>query len=126
MRVVPSGRWDQNPLLAVQGIPGKLAMSDDSDDVDLEASQNPHENLDDVERDARDSEVADVKTMDPSRIGGDEGMKVMDRQIDITLADIKKYGYTPHCHRCLDSDAGAFATKAHHSDGCRHRIDRRY
>ena len=52
VRVVPSGRWDQKSLLAVQGIPGKLTMSDDSDDVDIEAFANPHENLDDAERDA--------------------------------------------------------------------------
>ena len=35
VRVVPSGRWDQKSLLAVQGIPGKLTMSDDFDDVDI-------------------------------------------------------------------------------------------
>ena len=59
VRVVPSGRWDMKSLLAVQGISGKLTMSDDSDDVDIEASANLHESLDDAERDARYSEVAD-------------------------------------------------------------------
>ena len=59
VRAIPSGRWDQKSLLAVQGTPGKLTVSDDSDDVDLEAFANPHENLDDAERDARDSEGAD-------------------------------------------------------------------
>ena len=101
-------------------------MSDDSDDVDLEASANPHENLDDVERDARDSEVADAKAMDSYRIGGNGGMQVMDRQIRIARADIKKYGYTPHCHRCLDIAAGAYGTKAHHCDEYRLRIYLKY
>ena len=64
MRVVPSGRWDQKSLLAVQGIPGKLTMSDDSGDVDIEAFAKPHENLDDAERDARDSEATDARAMD--------------------------------------------------------------
>ena len=50
VRVVPSGRWDQKSLLAVQGIPGKLTMCDDSDDAVIEAFYNPHENLDDAER----------------------------------------------------------------------------
>ena len=122
VRVVPSGRWDQRSLLAVQGIPGKLTISDDSDDVDIEAFADAHENLDDAERDARDSEVADSRAMDSSCIGGDEGMKGMDQQIRITRADRRKYGYTPHCHRCLDIEAGAYGTKAHHSDKCRLRI----
>ena len=66
-------------LLAIQSIPGTLTMSDDSGDADIEAFANHHENLDDAERDARDSEVADSRAMDSSRIGGDEGMKTMDR-----------------------------------------------
>ena len=66
MRVVPSGRWDQKSLLAVQGIPGKLTMFDDSDDVDIEAFANPRENLDDAEHDAQESEAADFRAMDSS------------------------------------------------------------
>ena len=50
VRVVPSGNWDQKSLLDVQGTPGKLIMSDDSDDVDIEAFANPQENLDDAAR----------------------------------------------------------------------------
>jgi hypothetical protein len=122
VRVVPSGRWDQKSLFAVQGIPGKLTVSDEPDDVDIEAFPNPHENLDDAERDARDSEAVDSRAMDSSRIGGDEGMKVMDRQIRLTRADLRKYGYTSHCPRCLDIEAGAYGTRAHHSDECRLRI----
>ena len=87
-------------------------MSDDSDEVDIEAFANPHEKLDDAERDARDSEPADSRAMDSSRIGGDEGMKLMDRQIRTNRADIRKYGYTPRCHRCLDIEAGAYGTEA--------------
>ena len=34
----------------MQGVPGKLTVSDDSDNVDVEAFANPHENLDDAER----------------------------------------------------------------------------
>ena len=93
VRVVPSGRWNQKSLLAVQGFPGKLTMSADSDDVDIEAFADHHENLDNAERDARDSEVADSRAMDPFRIGRDEEMKIMDRQICITRADLTKYGY---------------------------------
>ena len=59
MRVVPSGRWDPKALLAVQGIPGRLTVSDDSNDFDIEALASPHENLDYAERDDRDSEAAD-------------------------------------------------------------------
>ena len=33
VRVVPSGRWDQKSLLAVQGIPGKLTVSDEQDET---------------------------------------------------------------------------------------------
>ena len=64
VRVVPSGRWDQKSLLAVQGIPGQLTMSDDSDNVDIEAFAKPHENLDDAQRDARDSETTDARAID--------------------------------------------------------------
>ena len=126
MRVVPSGRWDQKSLLAVQSLPGKLTMSDDPDDVDIEAFDNPHENLDDAERGTRDSEAADSRAMDSSCIGGDEGMKRMDRKIRITRADLDKYGYTPHCDRCLDIEAGAYGTKAHHSDECHLRSYLKY
>ena len=31
-----------------------------------------------------------------------------------------------HCHRCLDIEAGAYGTKAHHADECRLRIDLKY
>lgn len=92
----------------------------------LRRLQNPHENLDDAEHDARYSEAADSRAMDSSRIGGDEGMNMMDRQICITRADLKKYGYTPHCHRCLDIAAGAYGSKAHHSEECRLRIYLKY
>ena len=34
--------------------------------------------------------------------------------------------YTPRCHRCLDIEAGAYGTKAHHSDECRLRIHVKY
>ena len=56
--------------MAVQCIPGKLTMSNDSDDVDIEAFSNTHENLDDVERDARDSEAADAKVQECIQTGG--------------------------------------------------------
>ena len=46
----------------------------------------------------------------------------MDRQIRITRADFEKHVYTPHCHRCLDIEAGACGTKAHNSDECRLRM----
>ena len=36
--------------MAVRGIAGKLTMSEDPGDVDVEACDNPHENLDDAER----------------------------------------------------------------------------
>lgn len=41
VQVIPSGRWDHKSLLAVQGIPGKLTMSDGSDGVDIEAFAKP-------------------------------------------------------------------------------------
>ena len=53
-------------------------------------------------------------------------MKVMHRQIRVARADLHKYGYTPHCNRCLDSEAGACGTKARHSDECRLRIYLKY
>ena len=53
-------------------------------------------------------------------------MNILDWQIRITRADLRKYGYTSHCHRCLDIEAGAYGTKAHHSDECRLRIDLEY
>ena len=46
-------------------------------------------------------------------------MNMMDPRICITRADLKKYGYTPHCHPCLDIEAGAYGTEAHQSDECR-------
>lgn len=60
MRVVPSGRWDQKSLLAVKGIPGELSVSGDSDKVGIESFANPHDNPDDAERNARDSEAAEA------------------------------------------------------------------
>ena len=48
--------WDLTSVLAVKGFPGKLTLSDDSEDVDLEALPKPQGDLNDAERDAQDSE----------------------------------------------------------------------
>ena len=69
MRLVPSGRWDPKWLLAVHGIPRKLTMSDGSVNADIEVAI-PHNNLEDAERDARDTEAADARAMDSSNSQG--------------------------------------------------------
>ena len=93
-RVVPSGRWHKQSLLAVKGIPGKLTMNADIE-PDIEAFVNPHENLDDAQRDKQDTEVDDSRMDNSARIGGDVGVQIMDKQIRITKRDLIKYGWWP-------------------------------
>ena len=73
--------------MAVKGIPGKLTMNADVE-PDVEAFDNPHENLDDAQRDRQDTEVEDSRMDNSARIGGDAGVQVMDRQIRITKTKI--------------------------------------
>jgi len=100
--------------MAVKGIPGKLTMNADVE-PDVEAFDNPHENLDDAQRDRQDTEMDDSRMDDSARIGGDASVQIMDRQIRSTKKDRIRYGYTPGCPRCLDLEAGVPRSNRHHS-----------
>ena len=124
VRVVPSGRWDRKSLMAIKGIPGKLTANEADQDVEVEEFERPHANADDQCRDAQSTEVADAAASNNAHphLGGDEGKEVLDRQIRITMKDLKKYGFSPGCPRCLDLEAGFHQTRRNHSDTCRLRM----
>ena len=50
-------------------------------------------------------------------IDGD-GLKKINRQIRLTLKDIRRFGFNLGCPRCLDLETGAFRTDRHHDDDC--------
>ena len=83
---------------------------------DLEAFDNPHENIDNAQRDKQDTEIDDSRMDDSARIGGDTGVQIMDRQIRITKEDLIHYGFTPDCPRCIDLEAGVPKSHRHHSN----------
>ena len=94
-RVVASGRLDKTALLAIKGIPSKLTMMDPGDaEVDIEALEQPHIHLDEAQRQAEDGEIAIDREEGPARLGGNKGMKTLDRNVRITKKDLLKYGYT--------------------------------
>ena len=59
---------------------------------DIEAFGNPHENLQDAQRDKQDTEVDDSWMDSSARIGCGAGVQIMDKQIRITKRDLIKYG----------------------------------
>ena len=93
---------------------------------DVESVPNPHANADADQVAAENSE--DVLGGDESsaRIGRDEGVKIMERNIRITKKDLVTYGYTPHCPRCMDIESGCFKTNRHQTDECRVRLHPQY
>ena len=92
------------------------------EEIDIEAMPRPHADGDTEQRDALDTEIADAKHDDFDEIGGDEGFKIMTRQVCITKRDFIKFGYSERCPLCLDMQAGVPRPTTHHTDECRLRI----
>ena len=115
VRIVEGERWSKDAVLKIRGIPGHhqpLSVEEAADKV--EQSEDPHANLDDVER--RDLEGEAMVDDKANSELSDEVVKTLDRQTRITQRDLKLYGYTGNCHRgagvwpdfncCTDADQG--------------------
>jgi hypothetical protein len=92
------------------------------EEIDIEAMPRPHADGDTEQRDSLDTEIADAKHDDFDKIGGDEGFKIMTRQVRITKRDFIKFGYSERCPLCIDMQAGVPKPTTHHTDECRLRI----
>ena len=115
VRVVEGSRWNTNAVLGVVGIPGKLTPQQSVDaNAEVEELIDPHENADETR--------GHMDDVDECIVIGSEKMKVMDRQIRITLKDLRHYGFSEGCPRCLDLQAGCYRTDRHHNDPCRLRL----
>ena len=109
--------------MAVKDIPGKLTIvGPELNADDVESFPNPHANADADQIAAENSGQVLGGDESSARIGGDEGVKVMNRNIRITKKDLVKYGYTPHCPRCMGFESGCFKTNRHHTDECHLRL----
>ena len=87
VRVIASRRWDAKIIEKTIGIPGSIIASQDGVELaEIEAQLDRH-----INRDADEVDV-DVAT------AADERMKTLDRNVRITMKDLKdKYGFTHGC-----------------------------
>ena len=94
VRVVAPSRWDKDAFSGVIGIPGNLSPQGVEDiGPSIEEHLGPHANADKALGEADDigAEVID-----------EDGLKKLDRQIQLTVKDFRRFGFTPGCPRCLD------------------------
>ena len=112
VRVIASRRWDAKIIEKTIGVPGDMTPNRDEVPLDdIEAQLDPHLN--------RDADEVDVDVAHAA----DERMKTLDRNVRITMKDLKdKYGFTPGCPRCADMERGHARTNKHHNAECRLRL----
>ena len=107
VRVVAPSRWDKEALSQVVGISGNLSPRGVEDiGPSVEEHLDPHAHADEALGKGDD---AGAETIDGY------GSKKLDRQI-------RRFGFTPECPRCLDLETGAFRTDRRHNDDCRLRM----
>ena len=107
VRVVAPSRWDKETLSKVVGVPGNLSPDNVEDPgPQIEEQLNPHEHADEA-LGHNDDQAAPVI---------DDGKLVkIDKQLRLTVADFKQFGWTDGCPRCLGLQAGAFQSKCNHT-----------
>ena len=117
VRVVESSRWSTEAIKGVRGTPVQPKPSGaPTFDESIEKLDDPHLNADDVSAGDLQKELE----KNPKRA------KQLERQIRITATDLNNFGYTDHCPKCRDLQAGIFDTNAQHSTDCRLRIYLQY
>ena len=106
-RVVPSLRWSRDRVENLLATPIKERLPPQSLD-DIEAETNP-----------RDHDAGEMPEddLDPAKIK---------RRLKIELKDVKRYGPSPGCNKCLLHSRGKsdLAQKEHHTEACRERMYR--
>ena len=91
VRVVKPSRWDKAAVLNVRGTPMNMRSQSSDDPARLEELPDPHANADSI---AGEGDSADPVAIDKSDVPS------LDKQIRITMSDIKKYGFTDGCPTC--------------------------
>ena len=111
VRCVASKRWNADLVQRIVGIPGDMNKSNEPDIAnEVESSADPHAN--------READRA----LGADGMEEDENFKKLDVSIRLTVKDLKTYGYSPACPRCIDLQAGRVRSNKHHTVGCRKRL----
>ena len=80
--------------MAVRGSPSQMTRRGPADiHESLEELTEPHAHADEA--------VGQDGNADEAMLGRDD-VKTLDRQIRITLPDLKRFGLSDNCHRCTD------------------------
>ena len=92
----------------VLGTPSELTPVHDGElnSDDIEASEQPHEPNEDTTDTAAD----------------DDGKTAVPRRVRITMKDLKRYGFTGECPRCIDLELGRANSRNNHNEECRDRM----
>ena len=136
VRIVARSRWDSASVLGIKGTPAEPMPTADEElsADDIEASEAPHD-FSEAESDPEADEPParrrrpEVPEPDESKVDEREPLpadRAAFKRMRITQADIKKYGYTPACPRCIALESGDHESTVGHNDDCRDRIYREY
>ena len=79
----------------------------------IEEQLNPHTYLDEAPGRYDDR---------PPDVLNNGKLKKIDRQIKLTVLNVKRFGWSDKCPRCLDLKAGHFRIDKHHTDECNLRM----
>ena len=112
VRVVSTRRWGATDVLNVRGIPGLLRV---------DGSEDPYEQIEqlvDPQAMLEADNLADKAVPEEQK----KKAEAIEKQIRITMRDMRNYGFTDDCPRCEDLKKKLFQTNKKHSLLCRTRI----
>ena len=113
-RIRPDQRWDLNLVNKLQGLPWQPSRG--PDDSILECLDNPHLYIDADARAQLEGEMGDPdEVLLPRCLTGERQLP----SLRITRADLIKYGFTPGCPRCVDTQCEIPNISSNHRDECR-------
>ena len=116
-RLVPNQRWDKDAILAIRGVPANPRPRNPADDSVIESMHNPHIMLDAEQL----SELEDEQVLTSDMpVCLHEGRQLP--SLRITKADLERYGFTPGCPRCLNTQVGDVSSSSNHWESCRRRV----
>ena len=101
-------RWSRTAIQRVTGTPAKPNPGGNQAYQSIEEPVDPHTGLDDK--------------LDKARMSDPQIQEALSKQVRITQADLKMYGYSERCDRCNELSRGHHKANKSHSEECRIRI----
>ena len=113
VRTIASKRWRADLIEKVTGTPAQLVANGNRDELaGIESFEDPHAGP------VADAEV-ELDAMEVKPVVEEKHLGTLDRQIRITMKDLKTHGFYGGCPRCADLESGNMRTNKHHSNECR-------